>query len=130
MSSVLQQVQALEDVVLETQIKKAIANLEKRGRTLARVHPDVANAFLRDQDESRIRELRNRLSVQKAVHEDAQQKLTIKELVRRQELLSKKTRRTTQSIHVGGMSGSAEKLGNKRPWTGPPKRWLSRALPK
>jgi hypothetical protein len=130
MSIVLQQVQALEDVVLEAQIKKAITNIEKRGRTLALVHPDVANAFLRDQDESRIRELRNRLSVQKAVHEDAQQKLTIKELVRQQERLSNRKRRATQSIHVGGMSGSVEKLGNNRPWAGPPNWRHSRALPK
>ena len=65
-----------------THIKEAIANLEKRGRTLACVHPDVAKACLREQDESRIRELKNRLSVQRAVHEDAQQKLTFKELVR------------------------------------------------
>jgi hypothetical protein len=87
MAVVLKQVQALEDVALEAHIKKAIANLEKRGRTLARVHPDVANAFLQDQDDSRIRELRNRLSVQKAMHEDAQHKVTIKELVRQQDLL-------------------------------------------
>ena len=63
MAVVLKKVKALDDVALETDSKTTSANLEVRGRTLARVHPNVANAFSQDQDESRIRELRNRLNV-------------------------------------------------------------------
>ena len=65
-----------------TQIKEVIANLEKRGRTFACVQTNVANPSLHEQNESRLRELKNCLSVQKAVHEKAQQTLTFKELVR------------------------------------------------
>jgi hypothetical protein len=90
MSVVLQQVRAIEHVTLEIQVKKAIANLEKRCRTISRVHSGVANAFLEDQEDMRVRDLRSRLEIQKMCQEDAQQKQTIKELLRQQEALRQK----------------------------------------
>ena len=87
MQVVLQQVQAIGNLSLESQVHNAIHMEEKRVRILAREHPEVSQSFFEEQEADQRQMRKEMVSIRKAFAEDKERRVAIKDLLEQQEKL-------------------------------------------
>ena len=90
MQVVLEQVQTIGHLSLEAQIRKAIHVEHRKVRILCRERPEVTEGFFLAQDADRTRLRREQASIRRAVTDDKQRRVSIKELAAEEENLRKR----------------------------------------
>ena len=100
MQVVLEQVQTIGHLSLEAQIRKAIHVENRKVRILCRERPEVTEGFFLAQDADRTRLRREQASIRRAVTDDKQRRVSIKELAAQEDNLRKRKLELLQASTV------------------------------
>ena len=87
MQVVLQQVRAIGNLSLESQVEKAIHIEEKKVRILAREDPEVSKSFFLEQEAEQMQMRKDQASIRKAFAKEKERRVALKDLLAQQDKL-------------------------------------------